>query len=143
MSKRQKKELDFALAKLAQRESKLAHRREWIAYAKAAGCKSLPEPPCNVYRITPEGSAQDIADAWDDYRPKYINKHKYPSGVKTNHRVPKSAGGCPGNELSEGNLVNDTELGSECQQIDREILTPIQDVCAKEWAAQLKLVSGR
>ncbi len=137
LDKRRTKRFDQLLDKLAERERKLVHRREWIAWGKQAGCKSLPEPPCDVYRVTPDGSSKSIAEKWDDYRPTYLKKHGYPSESKTNHRVPKAAGGCPGNPHAEGNLVHDSQLGDDCLQFDDDVLTRIQTDCSDEWSRRL------
>ncbi|MFO7563127.1 MAG: hypothetical protein R6X02_10830, partial [Enhygromyxa sp.] len=132
------KHFEAALDDLAERERKLVERRKAIARGKAAGCKSFPEPPCNVYRVLPPGASESIGGEWKRYRKKYLRKKGFPDGSRTNHRVPKAAGGCPGNEKSEGNLVHDLELGPECAGFDSEVLTPIHDDCAKAWEAKIK-----
>jgi hypothetical protein len=129
---------DKLLDKLAERETKLVDRRRDIARGKAAGCGSFPEPPCNVYRVLAPGASEAIEKEWEVYREKYQDKYGYPKMSKTNHRVPKSAGGCPGNTESDNNLVHDQALGEECLGFDLEVLTPIQTRCSQEWAARLK-----
>ena len=137
IDKNRMKGFDNLLDELAERESKLVDRRKDIARGKAAECGSFPAPPCDVYRVLPVGASLRIKEEWRLYRKAYQDKHGYPSGSTTNHRVPKSAGGCPGNEGSDGNLVHDSELGEECAQFDHEVLTKLHDDCAKSWFARL------
>jgi hypothetical protein len=137
LDKRRTKRMDQLLDKLAERERKLVDRREWIAWGKQAGCKSLPEPPCDVYRVTPDGSSDSVDKEWKDHRKVYLINHNFPFGQETNHRVPKTAGGCPGTPHSEGNLVHDSELGDDCLSFDHDILTQIQNDCSDEWSARL------
>ncbi|PRQ02106.1 hypothetical protein ENSA5_26480 [Enhygromyxa salina] len=127
------KRFEQALDKLAERESKLVERREVIARGKAAGCKSLPEPHCDVYRVTPPGAATLIDDEWGEKRRDYLKGNGYPPGSKTHHRVPKCAGGCPGRFDADGNLTHDSTLSAECRQFDAD-LTKIQGDCAALWA---------
>ncbi|WNG14690.1 DUF4150 domain-containing protein [Cystobacter fuscus] len=119
--------------KLFERNEKLANRKALMERARELKCASLPEPPCNVYRITPPGSAQLIEDEWDNYRKTYQAKHGIPAGEKVNHRVPKSAGGCPGNKYGEGNLVPDSRLSPACLQVDAE-LTKVQAEVDSQWS---------
>lgn len=137
LNKRAMKWFDHLLDDLAEQESKLVDRRKAIARGKAAGCKSFPEPPCNVYRVLPPGASDVIGGEWNEYREEYLEKHSFPSGSTTNHRVPKTAGGCPGNKYSDGNLVHDSELGADCEYFDHEVLTPIHNDCAKKWHDRL------
>ena len=127
------KRLERELDKLVEREAALVERREVLELGREMGCLSLPEPPCDVYRLTPEGSADKIGAKWDEYRKTYQIKYGYPPLSTTNHRVPKSAGGCPGNADSEGNLVHDQELGADCRAFDHELLTLTQTRCAELW----------
>jgi hypothetical protein len=135
--KRGQKRLDQALGKLAERESELVERRKLIAKGKALGCPSLPEPPCDVYRVLPPGAATKIDKEWGGKRKGYLEKYGYPEGSQTNHRVPKAAGGCPGEADSDGNLVHNSQLSPECLEFDAQ-LTRIQGECATEWAKRLK-----
>ena len=79
---------------------------------------------------------KQIEGEWDKSRKKYKAKRPlmFPPGTeqyaqKTNHRVPKAAGGCP---TGKGNLKPDSRLSEECQKIDAE-LTEIQSDAAKRW----------
>lgn len=132
LNKKAVKRFEAEEAKLEKRWEELQQRKDAVANARAKGCESLPEPPCNVYRVTPTGSADKIATEWDAYRPTYLSSNGYPSGTKTNHRVPKVAGGCPGNAASQGNLVHDSELSADCLKADDE-LGKAQSSAARIW----------
>jgi uncharacterized Zn-binding protein involved in type VI secretion len=129
------KKFEADMQKQWERFERFEQRKAAVEKARALGCKNMPEPPCNVYRVTPEGSAAKIEAEWDAYRPIYLAKHGHPSGTKTNHRVPKTAGGCPGNAKSEGNLAHDSELSAECLKADDE-LGKAQSSAADIWKAR-------
>ncbi|NVB43308.1 hypothetical protein G6O69_36120 [Pseudenhygromyxa sp. WMMC2535] len=122
--------------KLIARWEKLEQRKAAVSRARELGCKSLPEPPCNVYRVTPPGSTEKIEHEWGEYRKDYQIKYGYLPESKTNHRVPQAAGGCPGNEFSEGNLIHDTELSDECMKVDDE-LTKIHSKVSTIWNSRI------
>lgn len=131
-NKKAVKALDAQYDKLEKRYDRFNQRKAAIDKGRALGCKSLPEPPCNVYRVTPEGASKKIEAEWDVYRPDYLANHGHAPGTKTNHRVPKTAGGCPGLAGKEGNLAHDSELSAECLAVDDE-MTKAQSDAANIW----------
>lgn len=135
LNKRAVKLYDLEVDKLNDRYKALEKRKAAVAKARELNCGSLPEPPCNVYRATPPGSAEKIEKEWDVYRSDYLAKNGFPSGTKTNHRVPKTAGGCPGVDKpgGNGNLKHDSELTPECLALDNGPLTQAQDSASKIW----------
>jgi hypothetical protein len=127
-NKRAVRQENKAVDELAKLESDMVDRRKAIARGRAMGCKSLPEPPCNVYRILPVGTSRKIADVWHKQRKPYRTDRKL-DGRKTNHRVPKAAGGCPGSSQSDGNLVHDSALTPECREVDAVLSGMQSTVC--------------
>lgn len=130
------KRAEQQLTALAERDSQMRNRRAVIAMGKEMGCKCLPEPPCDVYRAMPEGAKKKAVDVWKRESQAYREAHGFPPGA-TSHRVPKSAGGCPGSRDDTGNLAHDSELGPDCMEYDHGILTDAHDECAKIWAKRL------
>jgi hypothetical protein len=119
-----------AVDRLARLESQMVDRRKAIAKGRAAGCPSLPEPPCNVYRVLPVGTSAEIEAVWVQARDQYL-KDRGLEGGQTNHRVPKAAGGCPGSSRADGNLVHNSALSAECLKFEAR-LTEIQGEVCKE-----------
>lgn len=142
------------LSDLADRDVKLQKRKDVIHRARENNCPSLPEPPCNTYYVFPQTAGDSAAGVstsrkqakliegeWDASRKKFKAKRPlmYPPDTpqyaqKTNHRVPKAAGGCPN---GKGNLKPDSRLSDECLQVDKE-LSEIQGDAASRWASSLK-----
>jgi hypothetical protein len=144
------------LAELAERDRKFQQRKE--AVRRARECGLTPEPPCNVYRVFPqkEGDTNppppprgadprrvkpqkprrtrarktaEIDDEWSAKSAKYRQRRGIPAGEKVNHRCPKAAGGCP---TGPKNLVPDSRLSEECQEVDK-MLTDAQSDAAERW----------
>jgi hypothetical protein len=130
-NKRAVRQENKAVDELAKLESDMVDRRKAIARGRAMGCKSLPEPPCNVYRILPVGASDQIGDDWKDERAEYLKERAQPEGSQTNHRVPKAAGGCPGSTKDDGNLVHNSALSPECLQFDKELGQMQSVVCGQ------------
>lgn len=105
-------------------------RANAVKFARDRNCASLPSAPCNVYRVIPASQAKKIEDEWDAERANYQSRYGLAKGVKVNHRVPKSAGGCP---IGDGNLVPDTLLSADCLHADA-LLTAAQSDAAARWA---------
>jgi hypothetical protein len=79
-------------------------------------CKHLlPDPPCNVYRVTTTDERDKIEEKWNSYRVKYKEKKGIPAGTSIAHRTPKAAGGCP---KGEGNLA---VRGEQCEPLDQRL----------------------
>ncbi len=133
-------------AKLKAQRQARNNRRRRVAAAK--DCPSAPKPPCNVYfKITAENS-QLIEQEWDRnkveikeamgvplVRASKKDKHgkKIPERGQVDHRVPKTAGGCP---TGEGNLQSHEAMSGPCQDADDE-LGKVQSQCAEKWNAEL------
>lgn len=117
-----------ALEKYADRQRKFRNAER----LRRQGCKALPEPDCNVYRVVTSEQVAHARKTFDDAKPAYQEKHKVPltRGRKTpgkpkkpqshtiNHRVPLAAGGCP---TGEGNLVPDNEMNEACSGAAKEL----------------------
>jgi hypothetical protein len=125
------------------------NRRQRIV-AKSKKCPSSPQPPCNTYRkITSEQTAMAEAEwgaASSDYKDRmnvpFVKStkkdpktgKKVPMRGKVDHKVPKSAGGCP---TGDGNLQPHHAMSKDCQDADDE-LGKIQTECATKWDAEIK-----
>jgi len=142
------REWQKALSGLVDRSNRFEQRKEAVRAARAGNCKSLPEPPCDVYYVFPqkpgdtaknESTAvrkkKEIEREWDNHRPKYMSRRPHlVSDEQINHRTPKAAGGCP---AGIGNLVPHSRLTPECQAADKA-LTRAQSDAAARWQVSLQ-----
>ena len=127
-----------ALARYADRQKKFRNAKR----LQKQGCKALPEPDCNVYRVVTSEQVAHARAVFDEAKPAYQRKHKVGlkrkaegGGRKTiNHRVPLAAGGCP---TAEGNLVPDNEMTGACINAAND-LDSIQGQCADNARAAAK-----
>ena len=131
---------------LANRRKKLNNRRRRVAQANK--CPSAPQPPCNVYRKITAEQTQLAEEEWAGASNEWKDRNnvpfvkstkkrkgkKIPQRGQANHKVPKSAGGCP---TGDGNLQSHEAMSKECQEADDE-LGKAQGECAKKWDAEIK-----
>jgi hypothetical protein len=106
---------------LQKRRDDLDARKKAVFDARRSGCESLPEYPCNVYRIVTPAQTESCDVEWRGASAGWKARQTpaIPAGEKVNHRVPKSAGGCP---TGDANLVADSQLKGkgpgDCSEID-------------------------
>jgi len=133
--------------KVKKQEQALNNRRRRVAEQKK--CPTAPKFPCNVYfKITSEKSDliekewnSEQVDIKEDMKIPFVksakkDKHgkKVPQRGQVDHRVPKTAGGCP---TGQGNLQSHEAMSKPCQEVDDE-LGEVQSQCAEKWDAEIK-----
>jgi hypothetical protein len=135
-------------APLRKRRRALSNRRGWVAEMKR--CPTAPKSPCNVYfKITSENKDL-IEEEWDANQAEIKEGMKMPLVKATekdkrtgrmilkrgqvDHRVPKTAGGCP---TGIGNLQNHAAMSKRCQNADKK-LGDVQSQCAAKWDKEIK-----
>lgn len=79
---------------------------------------------CNKYYRTTSAEQGNIETDWGLSAPSYREFRGVPRGANISHRVPKSAGGCPG---GQGNLAPTTP---KCQKLEDE-LGSMQERCVR------------
>ena len=95
-------------------------------------CKHLLPPAgkktagCNKYYPTTNGEVASIQTDWGLSSRDYRKLMKIPPGSRVAHKVPKSAGGCPG---GKGNLA---PTGKKCIEMEEE-LGDLQERCAQRF----------
>jgi len=105
------------------------NRKETLGFAKRNKCLSLPEPPCNDYRVISPERVKKIEAEWDAERASYQSSNDLPVDIKLSHRVPPSAGGCP---TGPNNLVAHHRLSPICLEADDK-LAQAQADAASRW----------
>ncbi len=105
-------------------------------YKQKPKTELLPKPPCDVfYRKDPADANRStrIDAEWRKHKPAFDKKNGTPLYAdqadpeseeaqlqrQGNHKVPKSAGGCPGNKKNDDNLQANHKLCQVCQDIDK------------------------